>query len=211
MKRSPLILLSILTAALPALAGSVPAAKPEQAGFSAERLARIHDMVRRHIDAHDISGAVTLVARNGKIVHFEAHGLRDIDAMKLMAKDSRFWVMSMTKPVVGTSVLMMMEEGKIRLTDPASRFIPQFKGSKVAVMQDRPAGAPAAAAGTPPLFYTVPAAREITIQDLLTHVNGLKQRGSGEDRAETRGESGRLHSTPRYDPARLSAGHALAV
>jgi CubicO group peptidase (beta-lactamase class C family) len=67
----------------------------------------------------NISGAVTLVARNGKIVHFEAQGLMDLDAKKLMAKDSLFWIMSMTKPVVGTSVLMLVEAGKLRLADPA--------------------------------------------------------------------------------------------
>jgi CubicO group peptidase (beta-lactamase class C family) len=126
MKRSA-FLLSVVLAALPALAASIQTAKPEQTGFSSERLARIHEMVQRHIDAHDISGAVTLVARNGKVVHLEAHGLADIDAKKPMSKDSLFWIMSMTKPVVGTATLMMMEEGKLRLTDPVSRFIPEFK------------------------------------------------------------------------------------
>jgi CubicO group peptidase (beta-lactamase class C family) len=137
-------------------------------------------MVQLHMDAHDVSGAVTLVARNGKVAHFEAHGLADIEARKPMSKDSLFWIMSMTKPVVGTSVLMLMEEGKLRLTDPVSKFIPEFKNMKVAVLQDPPAGAPgrAAAAGTPPQFYTVPAARELTIKDLLTHVNGLNTGGA---------------------------------
>jgi CubicO group peptidase (beta-lactamase class C family) len=179
MRRYTLICSMILAATLPVLAASVQTAKPEQIGFSSERLARIHDMVQRHIDAHDIAGAVTLVARNGKVVHFEAHGLADIEAKKPMSKDSLFWIMSMTKPVVGTAVLMMMEEGKLRLTDPISKFIPEFKGMKVAVIQDRPGGSGAAAAGrgTPPLFYTVPATREITIQDLLTHVSGLNSGG----------------------------------
>src|SRR5215469_9257193 len=121
MKRSTFILCAILAAAFPALPASIQTAKPEQNGFSSERLGRIHEMVQRHIDAHDISGAVTLVARNGKIVHFEAHGLADVEAKKPMSKDSLFWIMSMTKPVVGASVLMMMEEGKLRLTDPVSK------------------------------------------------------------------------------------------
>src|SRR5262252_1975335 len=79
----------------------------------------------------------------------------------------------MLKPVCGVAILMLLEEGKVRLNDPVSKFIPEFKGSKVAVVQDRPANA---AASDPPQFYTIPAAREITIQDLLTHVSGL---GSG--------------------------------
>ena len=178
MRRVQFTLSVIFATALPALAASIQTAKPEQTGFSSERLARIHDMVQRHIDAHDIAGAVTLVARNGKIAHFEAHGLADIEDKKPMSKDSLFWIMSMTKPVVGVSVLMMMEEGKLRLTDPVSKFIPEFKGSKVAVIQERPAGAPAPARGTPPQFYTVPATRELTIQDLLTHVNGLNTGGA---------------------------------
>jgi CubicO group peptidase (beta-lactamase class C family) len=191
-----LIFSAILAIALPSLAASVQTAKPEQTGFSSERLARIHDMVQRHIDAHDISGAVTLVARNGKVAHFEAHGLADIESKKPMSKDSLFWIMSMTKPVVGTSVLMMMEEGKLRLTDPISKFIPEFKGMKVAVIQDRPAGTPPPGRGTPPLFYTVPATREITIQDLLTHVGGLNSGGPA--------------STAEVEKIALKAGESLA-
>jgi CubicO group peptidase (beta-lactamase class C family) len=178
MRRSASILSLILAAVLPALAASVQTAKPEQTGFSSERLARIHQMVQSHMDGHDISGAVTLVARNGKVAHFEAHGLADIESKKAMSKDSLFWIMSMTKPVVGTAVLMLMEEGKLRLTDPVARFIPEFRGIIVAVMEERPAGAPAPARGTPPVFYTVPATREITVQDLLTHVSGLNSGGA---------------------------------
>ena len=177
MKRSLWIIAVILAAALAGPAASVQTAKPEQTGFSSERLTRIHEMVQRHIDAHDISGAVTLVARNGKVAHFEAHGLADIEAKKPMSKDSLFWIMSMTKPIVGTAVLMMMEEGKLRLTDPVSRFVPEFKSMKVAIVEERPAGQPAPPRGTPPQFYTVPATRELTIQDLLTHVNGLNTGG----------------------------------
>src|ERR1700733_11086346 len=100
MRRST-FLLSMVLAALPALAASIQTAKPEQTGFSSERLARIHEMVQRHMDAHDISGAVTLVARNGKGVHLEAHALADIDAKKPMPKDSLFWTGSITNHGVG--------------------------------------------------------------------------------------------------------------
>jgi CubicO group peptidase (beta-lactamase class C family) len=164
--------IAVLVLAAPVWAASIPAGKPEDVGLSAERLARIHQTVQRHIDAHDISGAVTLVARKGRVAHLEAHGVMDLDSKKAMPKDGMFWIASMSKPVTGVAILMLMEEGKIRLTDPVSKFIPEFKGMKVAVVEERPSGR----AG-PPSFYTIPAAREITIQDLLTHVSGLASGG----------------------------------
>jgi CubicO group peptidase (beta-lactamase class C family) len=165
--------------ALPLPAASVQTIKPEEIGLSSERLQRIHETVQRHIDAHDISGAVTVVGRKGRLAHLESHGMMDIDSQKAMSKDTLFWIASMSKPITGTAILMLMEEGKIRLTDPVSKFIPEFRGMKVTVMQERPTGPGAAAAGpAAPLFYTVPAAREITIQDLLSHVSGLVSGGA---------------------------------
>ena len=162
--------ITLVGLALPLSAASVSAAKPEEMGVSSERLRRIHQAVQRHIDDHDISGAVTLVARKGRVVHYEAHGSMDLDSKKPMGKDSLFWIASMSKPITGVAILMLMEEGKVRLTDPVSKFLPEFKGMKVAVVQERPAGAP-------PSFYTIPASREITIRDLLTHVSGLASGG----------------------------------
>jgi len=173
-----LFALAALPLALP-LSAAVQTVKPEEIGLSSERLQRIHEAVARHIDAHDISGAVTVVARKGRLAHLEAHGLMDIDSNKAMSKDSMFWIASMSKPITGVAILMLVEEGKVRLTDPVSKFIPEFRGMKVAVMEDRPAGRGGPpAAGTPPLFYTVPATREITIQDLLSHVSGLVSGGA---------------------------------
>jgi CubicO group peptidase (beta-lactamase class C family) len=118
------------------------------------------------MDAQDISGAVTLVARKGKVVHFEAQGLADIDANKPMRTDALFALASMTKPVTAVAVLMLMEEGKLVLSDPVSKFIPEFKNPQVAVWRapNDPAGAG---------LTLVPAAREITLLDLLTHTAGL--------------------------------------
>jgi CubicO group peptidase (beta-lactamase class C family) len=132
--------LCLIALAVP-LAGAT--IKPESVGLSEERLSRIRDTMRRHIESKNIAGAVTLVARKGQIAWFDAQGLMDIEANKPMQKDAIFRVFSMSKPVCGAAVLMLLEEGKVRLNDPVSKFIPEFKGSKVAVVQERPAGAPA--------------------------------------------------------------------
>jgi CubicO group peptidase (beta-lactamase class C family) len=164
--------------ALPLSAAAIQTVNPEEIGLSSERLHRVHEAIGRHIDAHDISGAVTVVARKGRLAQLEAQGLMDIDTKTPMSKDTLFWIASMSKPITGVAILMLMEEGKIRLTDPVSKFIPEFRGMKVAVMQDRPAGAPPLAPSTAPLFYTVPATREVMIQDLLSHVSGLVSGGA---------------------------------
>jgi CubicO group peptidase (beta-lactamase class C family) len=165
-----------------------PTAKPEEVGLSTERLKRIGELMQRHIEARTFSGAVTLVARGGRIAHFEAQGLMDIDSKKPMQKDTIFRIMSMTKPIVGVSILMMMEEGKVRLTDPVSRFIPELRGLKVAVpdgsYETTPVGA---SASTPPRFHTVPAEREITVRDLLTHTSGLMSGGISSSQARAIG------------------------
>jgi len=149
--------------------------KPEDAGMSTERLRRIHEAIERHIDAGEISGAVTLVARRGRIVHFEAHGLMDIESKRPMEKDAIFRIASMSKPITGVAVMMMLEEGKLRLNDPVSKFVPEFKDAKVAI----PHGAPGA-------FYEVPADHDLTIRDLLTHTNGLMTGGAGSKAAPPR-------------------------
>ena len=118
--------------------------KPEEVGLSSERLARITEMMQRRVAAGDVSGGVTLVSRKGRIAHLEAHGLMDIESKKPMVKDAVFRIASMTKPVVGVAIMMMLEEGKLRLTDPVSKFIPEFKEMKVAIAQANPRPTPAA-------------------------------------------------------------------
>ena len=113
--------------------GATPAvSKAEDVGMSSERLKRIHPMIQSHVDGKDFSGAVTLVARKGKVVHFEAHGTADVEANKPMRTDTLFWLASMTKPVTAVSILMLLEEGKLVLSDPVSKFIPEYKNPKVA-------------------------------------------------------------------------------
>jgi CubicO group peptidase (beta-lactamase class C family) len=141
---------------VPVLRAAVPTARPEEVGLSSARLARIAELVQRHIDARNVSGGVTLIARHGRVAHHEAYGLMDIDSKRPMQKDAVFRIMSMTKPVVAVSILMLIEEGKVRLTDPVSRFIPELGTLTVAQA-----------------VSTVPAQRPITVRDLLTHTSGL--------------------------------------
>jgi CubicO group peptidase (beta-lactamase class C family) len=160
--------LVLLALPAPLQAGQVPAGHPEDVGLSSERLGRIHEAIQRHIEAGDITGAVTLVARRGRIAHFEAHGLMDLDAETPMRKDAVFRLMSMTKPVTATAVLMMLEEGKIRLGDRVSTFLPEF--AEMSVVAGAPGDDAGSGAADPAL---VPAEREITIRDLLTHTSGI--------------------------------------
>ncbi len=154
------------------LAASLPTSRPEEVGLSSERLKRIHDVIQAHLDAKDFAGAVTLVMRRGKVVHFEAHGLMDLESNKPMRTDTLFRMASMTKPMTAVAVLMLMEEGKLVLSDPVSKFIPEFKNPKVAVwnLPNDPKGAG---------YHLVPADREITLKDLLTHTSGLANAGEG--------------------------------
>ena len=173
-------------AGLPLFAGSIPVGKAEDVGLSTERLKRISEAVDRHIKAGNVAGAVTLVARRGKIAHFEAQGVMDVDTKKPMAKDNLFRLASMSKPITGVAIMMLVEEGKIRLTDPVSRFIPEFATlNKVAVPRPGPQGAPGGPpaqgrqGGGAPAYDVVSVNRPITIADLLKHGSGLVSGGLG--------------------------------
>ena len=175
-------LLACATITATAFSAGAPSARPEDVGLSTARLKHVAELVQRHIDTGSFSGAVTLVARNGRIAYYEAAGSMDLEAKKPMAKDAMFRIMSMTKPVIGVATMMMIEEGKVRLQDPVSKFIPEWAHMTVAVPSPAPAtggppGPPPQARGdgapVEPVYYTVPAEREITIRDLLTHTGGL--------------------------------------
>ena len=160
----------------------IPVAEPESVGMSTERLLRIDAAMQRHIDAGNIQGAVTAVARRGKVVHFKAHGLMDVEADRPMARDAIFIMMSSTKPILGVAAMMMIEEGLIRPNDPVSKYIPEFADMQVAVLKD-----PADEDISPfrvdrrnlPEHRLVPAETPITIKHLLTHTSGLASGGLG--------------------------------
>lgn len=138
-------------------------ASPASAGMSAERLARIDDLVKEYVDKKWIAGATVLVARNGKIVYYKGLGYDDVDKKTLMKKDAICRIASQTKAITSVAVMMLYEEGKILLNEPLSKYIPEFKNPKVLDKFN--------AADT--TYTTVPAKREITIRDLLTHTSGI--------------------------------------
>lgn len=158
-----------------ALSGSAFAqttASPESVGISSERLARVENVMNKYMENHYISGSITAIARHGEIVHFASQGYMDIENEIPMRDDAIFRMASMSKPVTGVAILMMLEEGKLRLEDPVSKFIPEFKDTKVAMLTD-----PDAPRSRDPEIYTTPADREITVRDLLTHTSGLGSSG----------------------------------
>jgi len=134
---------------------------PEEAGFSSERLKRIDAAMQRYVDQKKVAGIVTLVARRGKVVHYEKFGYQDLATSQPMELDTIFRIYSMTKPITSVAFMMLFEQGLVRLTDPVTKFIPEFGQVKVLVGED----------GLTDLE------REITIHDLLRHTAGLSYGG----------------------------------
>jgi CubicO group peptidase (beta-lactamase class C family) len=145
---------------------SIAEPKPEDVGLSSERLDRIGYVIEKCISEDRISGAVTMVARHGKIAYFEAFGMMDRETNKAMQTDSIFRICSMTKPITSVAVMMLYEEGHFMLSDPVYRFIPEFKDIMVL---DPPY--PEDRNSSPNSL--IKAKRPITIHHLLTHTSGL--------------------------------------
>ena len=166
----------ILAATLCLLASSaafaedpLPRAKPEEVGLSSERLARIGATLKADIEAGRIPGAVIAIARHGKLVMLDAYGWRDKAAGVAMTTDTIFNIASMTKPMTTVGALMLYEQGKILIDDPLTKYFPKFAQMRVAVRD----------ATGEPTAETVPANRQITIQDLLRHTSGMIYGGRG--------------------------------
>ena len=154
------------TVATAAAAQPLPTASPESVGMSTERLAKITTMLRQEIIDKKLPGAVVMVARKGKLVYSQSFGDLNDAAHSPMQPDSMFRLYSMTKPLVSTALMMLVEDGKVQLTDPVSKFLPSFKNPMVSVGTLDPVFNNVA-------FKLVPANREPTIQDLLRHTSGL--------------------------------------
>jgi CubicO group peptidase (beta-lactamase class C family) len=163
------ILLIIITSGLTAQTKSqkkssvLTEATPESVGISPERLARIVKMCEEEVQNGNLPGIVSMVVRNGKIVHWKAYGMAAAEAGKTMQRDDIFRIASQTKAITSTAVMMLWEEGKFRLDDPISKYIPEFKNPQVLKSFKY--------ADT--TYTTEPAKSEITIRHLLTHTSGL--------------------------------------
>jgi CubicO group peptidase (beta-lactamase class C family) len=163
--RALLAVLVLITVAVPtALAAgpqALPAARPESVGMSARRLAWLSDDMKSLVDEGRLAGVVTMVARHGKVIEFQATGKGDIATDVAMKKDSIFRIYSMTKPITGVAMMMLFEAGKWRLDDPVAKYIPEFTDLKVyatdanghAVLEDQ--------------------VHPVTMRELMSHTGGF--------------------------------------
>lgn len=144
----------------------LPTATPESVGMSAAKLKHISEAFQQQIDKGNLPGVVVMVARKGKLVYSDALGYQDKEAGKPLAQDAIYRIYSMTKPLVSVAAMTLVEDGKLQLNDPISKFLPSMKGLQVSVAK---ADAEFARIG----YTMVPADHEITVQDLLRHTSGL--------------------------------------
>ena len=143
------------------LAQGLPQASPESVGMSGERLERLTEALQGYVDDGRLAGAVTLVARRGKVVYSEGVGYRDREAEAPMTDDVIFRIASQTKAPISVGILMLQEEGRLEIGDPVGRYVPEYLETTVAE-PDGNGG-----------YRVVPAERAITIRDLLTHTAGI--------------------------------------
>ncbi|HEV3162416.1 MAG TPA: serine hydrolase domain-containing protein [Isosphaeraceae bacterium] len=164
--RAGLWLLGLLIAlsVRPALGQELQKADPAAAGFTSQGLQRVQTLLEDAVTRKQVAGAVGLIIKGGKVVYYEAVGKQDAEAGVPMSRDTLFRIASMTKPVTSVAIMMLVEEGKVGLDDPVSKYIPEFQASRVLAKDAKPEDADPA---------TVPAEREVSIRDLLRHTSGL--------------------------------------
>lgn len=143
-----------------AAAGELPTAKPKDVGLDADKIQQAHDAVKALIDKKEMAGAVVAIARKGKVVMFEAQGEMEAGSGKPMKPDAIVRIYSMTKPITTVAAMILVDEGKIGLDDPVSKYLPEFKELRVHAGKDKS-------------DETVEAKREVTIRDLMRHTSGL--------------------------------------
>ena len=174
----PLLVLALLGA--PVLsAKDLPSTAPEAVGLSAERLDRLTEAMQAYVDDGRLAGAVVLIARHGRVAYLRSFGARDIESESTMADDAIFRIASQTKAIISTGVMLLQEEGKLLISDPVGRYLPEFARTQVAVARDGGG------------YDVVDARGRVTIRQLLTHTSGVSY-GSGpaSDRWEAAGIQG---------------------
>lgn len=143
-----------------ALANDIPRSSPESVGVSSERLIRLSDSMQRYIDSNQLAGTVSLVSRKGKVIHFESQGYKSKEDREAMSGDTIFFIMSMTKPIVSTALMMLYEEGHFLLTDPITDWIPELEGKQVVIENEFGVS-------------RIPVRRPINFRHVLSHTAGL--------------------------------------
>ena len=151
--------------AVAVIAADLPRARPESVGLSSERLDNIRKVLGARVDAGEIPGYVALVARRGKVAYFEAYGVQNPNTRKPMTREAIFRIYSMTKPVTSVAAMMLVEEGKLRLSDPVSMYLPELANLQVATN--------AADVKDASEVQTRPAKNPIRVMDLLLHTSGF--------------------------------------
>src|SRR5262245_15784558 len=156
----------------PVLADAFPQSPPEKVGLSSERLQRITSTLRADVEKGRLPGAVVAIARKGQLAYFEAVGHRDASGKVPMPRDAIFSLASMSKPMASLAVMMLIEEGRLFLSDPVANYLPALANMQVGQVKTDAQGKAT--------VETVPARRQPTIQDLLRHTSGLTYGGRGE-------------------------------
>ncbi|MEY4641722.1 MAG: hypothetical protein RLZZ227_1716 [Pseudomonadota bacterium] len=164
---SRLCVLLLVCGSTLALAQDFRSGSPPSLGIDAERLQRLDSALQSYVDEHQIAGSVTLILRDGRIVYSAAKGMRNVETGQPMTEDTIFRIASQTKAIVSTGIMMLHERGALQISDPLSRYFPEWENAQVAVARDGGG------------FDLVPLVRPITLRDLLTHTSGIGYGGFG--------------------------------
>jgi CubicO group peptidase (beta-lactamase class C family) len=192
------LLLIVLVSAPAFYAQTLSRVLPEDVGLSSERLKRLSAALQGYVKEGKLAGGVVLVARRGKVAHVEAFGQRDREAGLPMPEDAIFRIASQTKALVSVGVMILQEDGRLLISDPVGKYLPEFRETTVAVPKDGG-------------YEVVKAKRAITIRDLLTHTAGIGYgRGISKDRWEAAGITG-WYFAERDEPISATVSRLAAL
>ena len=182
--------------------GVLSSGQPEAVGIAPDRLGRITQMLEQAVSDGEIPGGVALIARNGKVVYHHAFGMSDVQDNQPFSEDAIFRIASQTKAITSTAVMMLWEEGRFRLDDPISRYIPEFGNPSVLKRYTY----------SDTTYSTIAADKEITIRHLLTHTSGLGDTFTAEFGENPNGYRSNADYLPLFadDPLMFEPGDSFA-